>query len=652
MSGSVQWVGELFPIEEIEDAGQQLISMKTLFRTTGENMKYLKAQNLIPDQETEDTALAHGVQGQKVKQSVEHVDSLLGVEDIMVGKICDETLAFNKDKNVHPGHVAILFPDDDYKILFANSPKTVIDKINKKIIDSYDKAKKDITPSFTTEVEESILFDHEDDLKQCRCSFFLGNVSNVKGITIPIVHFMQIVLQDDAFKMISTVNPPCTVCKKYCSHKMETKIDGRPGGSRKRSSYTDILCINRTWPQYLALSRCSSEFLITNLEFDEILLKSFLPQLGHEKTKVSKLISNVMAPRTGESSIQIQKQAYTATVECFLVENISYISWHPSQNLLATLSKPGFVQIWEVSREECNEVKMLEQGNVTSLAWSPTGVLATLVKTTTQSDVHIWSSNGELEIVVDARNADGVIFSKTGVHLLAWSKEATSKICVWRTADWTCLGSIGKKMKVDMMYRIGRIGRKSLDWRNDNMFSYGNSNLGMTNVTITPEGLTEEVMGKMPNNVFSIKWDSDGDYLAIGGTKNCYIWSAHSNTWQILDTTFTNSAMWSPAPATPILATVTDEQIVLYNAGTGQILHTLTHTDSDVSVCVTFSPDGRFIASAGKEAVKVWSVDSGDMVGNIRVHGNLVCWGHNKEMAVLGHDRVHIFSEEQIFPIE
>ena len=148
--------------------------------------------------------------------------------------------------------------------------------------------------------------------------------------------------------------------------------------------------------------------------------------------------------------------------------------------------------------------------------------------------------------------------------------------------------------------------RKHLDWRNNNTFSYINSQHGLTNVAITPAGLTEEVLSNMyVNNVseyYGIKWDSEGHYLALSADVNrgynCHLWSDLTGTWTPLRTGYNyHSAVWNPLNVySHILAIVDYKSVVcidLYNAETGHLLHTLRHTDSGglvPDVYLTFSP--------------------------------------------------------------
>ena len=63
-------------------------------------------------------------------------------------------------------------------------------------------------PQATSDLSDSLQADHEDNLIHCKCKVYIGTVNNVKGLTVPIVHYMPIVVTKTGEKIVKDSNTP------------------------------------------------------------------------------------------------------------------------------------------------------------------------------------------------------------------------------------------------------------------------------------------------------------------------------------------------------------------------------------------------------------------------------------------------------------
>eukprot|EP00092_Neocalanus_flemingeri_P000150 GFUD01000157.1.p1 GENE.GFUD01000157.1~~GFUD01000157.1.p1 ORF type:complete len:228 (-),score=56.26 GFUD01000157.1:78-716(-) len=146
-------------------------------------------------------------------------------------------------RNIHPGHVAILFDTEDVKLVHQDELADVINSLNTLIKNHYNKQQQKLAPEITKSMEESILKTHESLLK-CKCKMFIGSVEEVKGFTIELVVYVPFYRSDGI--------TPLFVGKKY---------------------------VSRTSPYYKAISRSSCEVQIKEILLkDDLLSKLNIPQ--------------------------------------------------------------------------------------------------------------------------------------------------------------------------------------------------------------------------------------------------------------------------------------------------------------------------------------------------------------------------------------
>ena len=219
--------------------------------------------------------MAHNVSGMKVLTTSVNVNSLEDIKSCLLSVIDEAANKINSEKNIHPGKVAFLLPDSDYKIFLSDSIKDLIEDLNDKMKSKYVNFKTDIVPQFSTSVMDSFLSSHDMDIKQCHCKFFVGPVSRAKGLTIQVVNFLPLVLCDDLYKISHSDENTfaCVGCSSHdCAYKIRKPYIDDPANSKTRSTDTGKICAKRTWPEYAAITRSSCEFHVTNLMVEEQML--------------------------------------------------------------------------------------------------------------------------------------------------------------------------------------------------------------------------------------------------------------------------------------------------------------------------------------------------------------------------------------------
>ena len=124
--------------------------------------------------------------------------------------------------------------------------------------------------------------------------------------------------------------------------------------------------------------------------------------------------------------------------------------------------------------------------------------------------------------------------------------------------------------------------------------------------------------------VFSVSFSSDSEWLASGASDGTIrVWNVKNDVgtarFVLAPGVIVQSVRFRPelpsddgsASALILASGAVDGSVQLWNATTRKCLKTWKDTTSNNSVdCVSFSPDRRLLASAGKEGVQVWHVES------------------------------------------
>lgn len=174
----------------------RFINLKYIKRMTFNVANLIKEKHLVPVNPANPRyKCKHGIQGPSctVEKHALHTTNIdVQLKSRMKYTLIKLILNLN---NVHPGHVAVLLPDDDFNMIFTNEEqhKDYVDIVNKAIRNRFvqNPTTLSICPQVTATLPNtSDGYHHESDIKECRCKLFFCRVRNVKGLTFRVVYYL------------------------------------------------------------------------------------------------------------------------------------------------------------------------------------------------------------------------------------------------------------------------------------------------------------------------------------------------------------------------------------------------------------------------------------------------------------------------------
>ena len=634
VTGKINWTGHTMDRSLF---GDRIETLQAIFRMTHENARYIKNNNLIPDMEVN---MAHKIEGLKTSTRNIPINSWDNAKPILITEIVKSALKLNCDRNIHPGKIAFLMPDSDYKDIIGETIEQFLDGINKEMKNRFVKPKKeDIIPKFTNKIIHNFLKIHDHDIKHCTCAFYFGCVSDVKGLDIQVVHLLQITVADDFYKMEinSDQSSACVGCSKTgCSFKLRRAGFDAPMG---RSSDTGDICTLRTWPLYTAVTRSTCEFQVTNLVVEEAVLL---------QANTNEIISEVMKTSSEENCFEVYDKNYNHVLEIGGMStpkfgcNIEQIFWNKDDDLVITRTKGGRVQIFSTGAMPT----VLEQENVKCMDMSSTGIIATIrwkpQKLTT------WTSDGELLESVNTKcRYTNVQFSQQGTFVLCTRIPSTSKYCssVYRVKD------------LHQVHKVENFSTRllTISWCGDSRLTYYIENdkvLKHVDIT-TQEPQAQDIPLKTMQNTTALKWDKDARYLAIGfDDASLKVWTQSNQTLHTLTTTgYTTCLEWSTIGDHAMLAIfIPDKGVRVWDIETWQCLYTISIKTNVTWPVLQFSNSGSLLAIAEDEAVLICDMKTGELFLHENMNsGRVVRWGPgDNKLAVISEDhRIMILDMHQ-----
>ncbi len=301
--------------------------------------------------------------------------------------------------------------------------------------------------------------------------------------------------------------------------------------------------------------------------------------------------------------------------------------WSPDGASMATAGGDGTLRIWDATTGELVSSIQTEGGEVTSLAWAPNGVR--IVTGHEDGSLRIWeaASGTQLEVL---RGHEGIIsdLKWSPVDDRLASADGSGNVRVWngasstawrlyppqaeRGGDWSVSGA-GWSSDGRYLAMAGGDQVAASEPPSFNIWDVEANQLIMENLgdALNYNGLEAHFS---PDDS-TILYLGLGQFPDFSGLATAYVFDAQ--TGQIVQTftpggdTLIRSAAWSP-DGSQVAAGLLNNQVVVWDYVSGEQVATLLHGDGDLMVnYVEWSPDGSKFATASDDSTaKVWDTNT------------------------------------------
>jgi WD40 repeat protein/serine/threonine protein kinase len=300
------------------------------------------------------------------------------------------------------------------------------------------------------------------------------------------------------------------------------------------------------------------------------------------------------------------------------------LAFHPSGELLAGPGPGHTVTVWNLTTGTKNYLPGHTDQVLRVAFRPPDGDL--LASTGKDGIVRFWRpTTGEFIRDIDkahgGKSVDGLTFSPDG-RLLA-TVGADEKARLWDVTS-------GKQVwEFATVYRKHARQVRLAAFSPDNrLFAYGGER-NTVKIWEVDTGRERMSLAGHEGLVHSVTFSPQGDRLISGswGSKMTRVWDVE--TRRELFRVRAGGGVWGVAfsPDGSLLAAaggLADPAVKVYDARTGQLVHTL-EGHADRVGCVAFHPDGRRLASCSQDkTVRIWELDQGREVLTLRGHADLV----------------------------
>lgn len=313
------------------------------------------------------------------------------------------------------------------------------------------------------------------------------------------------------------------------------------------------------------------------------------------------------------------------------------------------------VKLWDAVTGEPKPSLAGHSQQVVSVSFSPDG--KSLVSASHDQTARIWDlATGETKVILKGHTdkLELALFSPDGKTVATAAFDKTIKL--WNASDGMELATLSghKEPVLGLAFHPGGklLASSSSRWGNG---FYGTSpaEIKLWDLETRAEVAT---LPPQPSHVFAMVFTPDGKTLITGSMDTTTrLWDVESRKQTaVLDPNRTPDRPEGEAAPVPLavafspdgrfLATAGEDKLILVrNAETREILHTLTGHD-DVVAGLAFSPDGKTLASSSYDrTVRLWEMPSGQAKATLKGHRN---WAFavafspdGKTLASAGYDK-------------
>ncbi|WP_448267427.1 nSTAND1 domain-containing NTPase [Nostoc sp. DSM 114159] len=297
---------------------------------------------------------------------------------------------------------------------------------------------------------------------------------------------------------------------------------------------------------------------------------------------------------------------------------VNSVSFSPDGKTLASASEDGTVKLWDKDRSRDIKILKGHTSGVNSVSFSPDG--KTLASASLDKTVKLWDTDSGREIKTLKGHTSGVnsvSFSPNGKTLASASEDGTVKL-----SD----KDSGREIKTLKGHTSG-VNSISFSPDGKTLASAFWDNRGNT-LKLLDINSGKEIKTLKGNNVFptaTVSFSLDGKILASA------FWDNTLELWDIdsgreIKTLKQIDIFWSVSFSRDgkTLASTSGGTVKLWDVNSGREIKTLKGHTSQVN-SVSFSPNGKILASSSSDnTVKLWDVNSGREIKTLKGHTFLV----------------------------
>ncbi|WP_214662545.1 WD40 domain-containing protein [Amazonocrinis nigriterrae] len=279
-------------------------------------------------------------------------------------------------------------------------------------------------------------------------------------------------------------------------------------------------------------------------------------------------------------------------------------------SILACGYSDQVVRIWNADTYELQATLSGHQGNIFSVAFSPTDD-QTLASASYDSTVKLWNTQTEVSrnLIGHTNWVFAIAFSPDGKYLASGSADKLVKL--WDVSKGECIHTFSDHQK--RVY--------SISFSKSGQFLASASDDATVKIWNVQDRKLDCSLEDNEEEIHSIAFSpTEESILASGGADGrVRLWNIHTKQLQILEghELWINSVAFSPNGK--ILASASERKVILWDVSKGEKIKQLVPPESNYRLSVVaFAPTGNILVSSGADgAIIFWDANTGELVKDI-----------------------------------